>query len=95
VVFCGEFSHNLYISNKKKFYWLIRKKEQKNISKVKDINYQIYIKKDTKVTSYKLSDSGDNNNNYDIFNISIDHYNFKNRNNFIISSTSINEKWFI
>jgi len=47
------------------------------------------------VTSYKLSDFGDNNSNYDIFNISIDHNNFKNKNNSIISSTNINEKWFI
>jgi len=52
-------SDNLFNTYHKKFLWLLKKRECDVISKIKEIKYQVQVKKDKKELGYRLINNED------------------------------------
>jgi len=82
--------HNIY---RKKFFWLLKKKERDNLSNIKKINYQVCIEKDKKEIRYIMNNTEDNSKHNNVINITMIPNNFDYK--LFDSPLSTNDKWFL
>jgi len=87
-------SDNLFNTYHKKFMWLIKKREWDVISKIKEIKYQVQVKKDNNGFGYRVNNKDDCNFEDDkVINVIIDPKKFDYKN--LGSPLSTNSKWFL
>jgi len=80
--------------NKKKYLWLVKKRDLESLSKIKSINFQVYRNINNNEIVYKLKDGQiDNRNLHKITDVAISPKNFEEGG--IKCLTQTNDKWFI